>query len=419
MRRLFLCLFISFGLSAQKKYTVEECIDLALHHHPDVMLQNLYVLRTKNTLEQTHKNRLPNVSASVSSGLNGGRSIDPFSNSFVQRTVTYNSVGISGNINLFNGLALRNRVLQGQVNAEAEQNQLEVVKKEIKLAVIEAYMKVVLSQQMVELQQENEKDILNQLTAVTEQIKEGVLATYNRTETEAQLAATRFELMSVQNQLILSKASLAQLMMIKEGFEVTIPEISRPELLTARPNLSFHPALRVLEKRVRSARYGIDIAKAEKLPRLSLNGGLGTSYSSAAAGEFAYFRQLGHNFNQYLGVGLSIPVYTNAETRIEAARIEEKITRKQKEKQEIQLNQQADNLVLEVNTLREKVKSSDINLAAQSTLYAGAKEKYKEGLINNLELNTYRLNLEKARVQHIQSQTELYFKSSVLKVFFE
>lgn len=78
-----------------------------------------------------------------------------------------------------------------------------------------------------------------------------------------------------------------------------------------------------------------------------------------------------------------------------------------------------ENLLLEINSLKEKIKSSEVNVAAQSALYAGAKEKYKEGLINSLELNTYRLNLEKANVQHIQVKNELYFKTEILRSFYE
>lgn len=419
MKLLVFVLFFSFGVSAQKKFTLEECINMTLSHHPDVILQNLNILRAENTIEQAQKNRLPNVSTSLSGGLNGGRSIDPFSNSFVQRTVSYNSLGLSGNWNLFNGFALKKQILQSKVNTEAEQNQLEVVKKELKFAVIEAFMNFAVNQQLVILQKENERDILSQMESVMERIKEGVLASYNRTETEAQLASTRFELINSQNNLKLSKMILGHLMMLKGDFELILPEISEPKLDIQKPSLSFHPALRLSEKRIVSAGYGIDIARANRLPKLSLNAGLGTSYSSFAAQEFAYFRQLGHNFNQYLGLSLSIPVYTNVKTRIEAARIEERIARKQKEKQELQLSQQTETLSLEVSTLKEKLKNSSVNVSSQSTLYEGAKEKYKEGLINNLELNTYRLNLERARVQHIQTETEHYFKQEVIKAFYE
>lgn len=420
MKLLPLILLLNLNVFAQRIYTLEECIERTLSYNPDVMLQNLNIQKAQNTLIQAKNSRLPNISTSFSSGLNGGRSIDPFSNSFVQRTLSYNSYGISGSWNFFNGFALRNQIFQNRVNAEAEQDQLELVKKELKFSVIESFMNIVVNQQLFTLQQENEQDLLSQMESVVERIKEGVLARYNRTEVEAQLASTRFELINAQNNLKLSKTSLGQLMILKGDFELVIPEISDFQSdIAPTTSLSFHPALRVLEKRIVSARYGIDMAQSERLPRISLNGGLGTSYSSAAVDEFSYFRQLGYNFNQYLGLSLSIPIYANLKPRIIAAKIDEKIAYKQKEKQEIQLYQQSEALVFEVSILKEKLKSSTVNKATQATLYEGAKEKYKEGLINNLELNTHRLNLEKAKIQHIQTEAELYFKSEILRVFYE
>lgn len=406
----------------QKAYTLEECINLAQSRHPDVIIQNLNILRSQSTLEQTRKSRFPTVSGSLSNGLNGGRSIDPFSNSFVQQTISYSSYGLSGNWNVYNGSSIKYQIQQNKLGLEAEQIQLLQVKRDLKFAVIEAFMNVMINGQLLKIQKENKNDLLSQLESINERIREGVLASYNRTETEAQLANLNFEIVNAENNLKLSGIALGQLMMLKDEVKITVPEnTEKVKIVDRRQNLNFYPALRVLDKQIASAKYGINLAKAERLPKVSLNGSLGTSYSSAAVGEYSYFRQLGYNFNQYLGMSLSIPIYSSGltQTRIEAAKIEERIVRQQKEKQSIQLNQQVESLNIEIESLREKLKSSTANVQAQEKLYAGAKEKYKEGLINNLEVNTYRLNLEKAKIQQAQTQCELYFKSEILETFFE
>lgn len=417
MRLLIICLLASWVSYGQQSYTLEECITRAQQQHPDVLLQNLNVARAENTFSQSVKSRIPVISGSVSTGLNGGRSIDPFSNSFVQRTISYNSFGLSGNWTVFNGFSLRNQMGKNRINAETEQVQLEVVRKEIKLAVIDAYREVVISYELIRLQQEGVQDLLDQTEAVRERVKEGMMASYSLIETEAQLAEARFEQATAENTYRLAKAVLAQLLMTKEDFGVVVPDVSPLIVIPQSPGA--HPILQVLDLRIRAAQYGIAVARAERYPRLSLNAGLGTSYSSGAVSEFNYFRQLGHNFNQFVGLGLSVPVFSNglATARIEAAGIEEKITRRQKEKAEFQLNQQVETLQLELSSLREKLKSAEINGKAQSRLYEGAKEKFKEGLINQLELNTYRLNMEKVRVRYIQTQYELFFKNEMLKEF--
>jgi len=419
MRLLIIFLLASLGTYGQKSYSLEECIALAQQQHPDVLLQNLNIARAENTLRQSVKSRIPVVSGSVSTGLNGGRSIDPFSNSFVQRTISYNSFGMSAGGSLFNGFSLHNQVERNRRNKEAEQIQLETVRKEIKIAVIESYANVVVSRKLIRLQEESVQDLTTQAEAIQERVKEGVMASYSLTETQAQLATARFELVSAENNYRLAKSALAQLMMIKEDFEVDIPEI--PSSVLVPETHGIHPALQVWDLRIRAAEYGVALARAEKYPRLSLNLGLGTSYSSAAIGEFSYTKQLSHNFNQFASLGLSIPLFSNGliNARMDAARMEEKITRKQREKTEIQLSQQAETLKLEVAFLEEKLKSATVNTQAQALLYESAKEKFKEGLVNQLELNTYRLNREKSQVQFIQTQYELYFRNEVLKEFLD
>lgn len=419
MKGLIFFLLLCISASAQKSYSLAECIAQAQQQNPDVLLQSLQISRAGTTLDQSLKSRLPIVSGSVSSGLNGGRSIDPFTNSFVQRNISYNSFNVSTSWPLFNGFSLRNQIEKNRVNKEAEQVQLEVVRKEMKLAVIEAYGNVVIRHELIRLQREGLQDLQEQAVSVKERTKEGLMASFSLIETEAQVANARFELTIAESNHLLAKKLLAQLMMTDDDFEVRVPQLSL--LLSVPKNAEQHPALQLWDERIRSARYGVDIARAERYPRLFLNLGLGTSYSSGAVNEFSYFQQLGHNFNQFAGLSLSIPVFSNGQTasRIEVARIEEKIVRIQKNKAEIQLNSQIETLKLELTTLKEKFNSAEINLEAQTQLYEATKEKFKEGLVNQMELNTYRLNREKAQLQHIQTRYELYFKNKILETFFE
>lgn len=416
MRGLLFCLLFSLGASAQKSYTLAECIDLARQHHPDVALQNLIISRAQNTLEQSLKSRLPTVSGSVSSGLNGGRSIDPFSNGFVQRTISYNSFNVSTGWVLFNGFSLRNQIEKNRENKITEEWQMEVVRKDMALAVTEAYANAVINRELIRLQQESLQDLLNQAASVKEQIKEGVMASYALTEAEAHLANARFELIQVENNYLLAKKMLAQLMMTNEDFEVLVPQVTLPPLVPRAGGL--HPALRVWDRRIRAAQIGVAMARAERYPRLSVNLGLGTSYSSGAVSEFSYLQQLSYNFNQFAGLSLSMPLlFGQAGTRINAAKVEEKIVHTQRKKTELQLTQQAEALKLELTTLEKKLQSAETNANAQTLLYEGAKEKFKEGLVNQLELNTYRLNMEKSKIQFTQTRYEIYFKYLALKEF--
>lgn len=419
MRKLMILLLFSFQLNAQQLFSLEDCIQNTLSQHPDVIIQQYRILKAKNDFKLLSKSRFPGFSASASGGLNGGRSIDPFSNSFVQNTVGFNAMSVSGNVNLFNGFALRTQLAQSKITGEIENLQIELLKKELKVAVVEAFMQVVFSKQLISLHQESEQDLTEQQKSIQEKVNEGLLASYNLTEVEAQLATARFDIMSATNDLTLAKNQLAQLMQFQGDFDISVPPLDLPPAGSARPVINFHPSLRIIDKEIESNRLNQRLIQSEKYPGLSLSAGLGTSYSSAAMSEFSYFNQLSYNFNQYTAISLSIPISYLVKTKITGAKIEEQIIKKQKNKQMLNIKQQIGNLELEINNLKEKIKSAKVNLNAQEELYAGAKEKYNEGMISNLELNTYRLNLERAKVQLAQSQTEYYFKLILLNTILE
>lgn len=421
MKLLVQLLFCSLVSLAQATYTLEDCIEMAIRNHPDVTIQNLNIEQTRAILNQALKSRFPTLAISISNGINGGRNIDPFTNSFVQRTVSYNSYGLSGNWKLFNGFSLKNQIEQKKLSVQAEEIQLNSIKSNLKQEVIQAYMNVVIYEKLTELYRENEKDLLNQLESINEKIKEGALASYNRVETEAFLANSRFELLNSENNLKLAKVLLKQLIQSEKEFDIQTPQIPKHVVSENRNSIPLHSTLLVLDKKVQAAQYGVDVAKAGRLPSLSLNMGMGTSYSSAAADEFNYLKQLGHNFNQFLSFGLNIPILSNGQVnhRIQSEKIGEKIALIQRDKQELLLNQDIETRKLEISSLQANIESSEINVRAQSILYDGAKEKFREGLINNLELNTYRLNLERIKIQHIQIEYELFYKNEMLKIFYE
>lgn len=419
MKFFFYFYFICGSLCGQKLLSLEECLNLSQSHNAEIIFQNLNRQKIRNSEDQIKRSRAPEIFTSISNGLNGGRSIDPFSNSFVQRTVTYNSFSISGNFTIFNGFMLKNQILQSKINSEISEYQLAKIKKEVKIAVLLAYMNALIKQQQVSIHQENLNDVISQGEYIEEKIKEGILAKYNRTEYKAQLTANRYELIIIQNELKSSKNILKQLISLDEDFELEIPRMTELLSLNEIQDLHYYPLFNILDNEIISAQYSLAVAKSAKLPKISISAGLGTSYSSAAKQDFSYFKQLGYNFNQYLGLGISIPIYNKASLQITSAKIDEKIAITKKKVQIIELRQIIDALSIEINSLRERVNSSVANVEFQQILYNGAKERYYEGLISYINLNTYRLNFEKAKIQNMQDELEVYFKQKIMNIYLE
>ena len=416
---LLFCLFY-FDLNAQKAYTLEECIETAFRQSPDIQIQNLVTLQASDAYSYSKKNIYPSVSGSFSQGMNGGRSIDPFTNSFIQRSISSNSIGLGTNWTIFNGFALKNQIALNKNGFDTEKMQMLLRKKELKTNVILAFMQVLITQELLKISQEQRKDLESQLEVLKEKVKEGILPKSQISDFEAQIANVFFEEYSAKNNLELAKLNLSQWLGFSSKTAIEVKDLKNTFPKTWEFS-KMHPAQKILDLKCTEAKLGKRIAEAAKYPTLSLNGGFGSAYSSAAASEFSYFNQLNYNFNQYLRLGLNIPIYSNGQikAKIANATIQEQIVKKQMDQQNLKLNQEFEKQKMEIALLTEKLNFTETNLRIQNKAYLAAKERFTEGIINSVELNTFRVSVEKAKVIQIQTQIELNYKSLILETFLE
>jgi outer membrane protein len=421
MWKLFLGLvLLSLNINAQKLLSLEECIETALRQSPEVQIQNLSILQALEIYRYSKLNQFPSVSGNVSQGINGGRSIDPFSNSFVQRNISSNSFGIGANWNVFNGFSLKYQLEQNKNNILTEKQILELRKKELKIGVTGAFMDVLLRQELEKISAEQKKDLESQLVVLKDKVKEGILPSSQLNDFEAQLANVAFEEYSAKNNVLLAKLNLGQWLgyASKTDFELKNQKTQTANLFEFNKQ---HPSLKILNTKQTIAKLNLNIAKAAKYPSVSISGGLGSAYSSAASAEYNYFKQLGFNLNQYFRIGINVPIYSNGQvlSKIAGANIQEQIIKKEIEQQDLKLNQDFEKQKLEIDLLTEKLKFAEANITIQNKTYLAAKERFSEGLINSVELNTFRLNAEKAKITASQTQIELYFKKVLLETFLE
>src|SRR5689334_5354675 len=114
MNRVFICvviLFFSTSARAQT-YSLQPCIDSALKNDIPVQQSGLTARAAEINLKQSRNNLLPDLNANVNHGMNSGRSIDPFTNTYVNQSVNTASYALNSGIIVFNGLNLQNIIRQ-------------------------------------------------------------------------------------------------------------------------------------------------------------------------------------------------------------------------------------------------------------------------------------------------------------------
>jgi len=119
-------------------------------------------------------------------------------------------------------------------------------------------------------------------------VESGVQPKGNLLDVVATLASDEEKLITAQNNLDLALLNLAQLLQLpKEGFDVEdvildvkanpLPYANVKEVYTK--SLSLRPEIKSAQLSIKNAELGIEVAKADYLPSLSMNVGLNTFYN--------------------------------------------------------------------------------------------------------------------------------------------
>ena len=123
------------GLFGQQM-TLEDCITEAIHRSLDVKNAALLQQSAEREVHRAKFAAYPNLNLNYNIGINNGRSIDPFTNSYINTGLTFSNLGLSSGLTLFNGFRIKNRKKQARFDQLASQEEVEQTKEMLTLEVM-------------------------------------------------------------------------------------------------------------------------------------------------------------------------------------------------------------------------------------------------------------------------------------------
>ena len=452
-------LFVSPNTYAQTLWSLEDCLQYGLANNLQIQQGQLNVDLQRSNLIQARANQLPNLNASATHGVNTGRTIDPFTNTFATESVRSNNFGISGGLILFNGLQVRNAINQAETNLEANRHDVEKMENDMVLAITSGFLQILFAYEMLAVANGSHALSLLQVERTRRLVEAGVLARGSLLSIEAQAATDELQVVNAQNRLDLAYLDLAQLLRIEDiqNFRIRVPEIEVEDIedVSYSPMQIFsfavnnQPDIRSANLRIASAEYGLKIAKGARSPALSFRGSYGTGYSGAireitdivvgsreigitAGGErvfgpaFDYvtrvkpFRnQLEDNLNRSISFVLTIPILNNlqvnnsisrARISLESAQINQQMVRDQFFKS-IQMAH------ADAKAALKRYHSTAKNVEALEEAFRYAAQKFELGMVNSFEYNDAKNRLTFAKSEQVQAKFDFVFRTLVLDFY--
>ena len=454
--------FVQAQTDSSGIYTLQQCVEIAFKNNLELKQAELQAEGTRIDYKQAKNNLLPAVSGGVEHGLNQGRSIDPFSNSYLNQNINYANWGLNGGIVLFNGLSYQYAAKQQSLANKAGNMDVQQNKDNLTINIIVAYLQVLSSEDLL-VQIRNQADLSKkQVDRLDILNQEGAVTPSQFYDLKGQLANDQISLINTQNQLEAAKLTLAQLMNQPYRTDIRLERISTEQFLNNYEGTAesiYQKALQELAQvkavqlRRQSAEMGLKAWKGQLWPTFSLNAGLYTNYSNAArtasligsndlpSGDYVlinsakepvyttvndykqlkipYGDQFKNNYSTNVNFAIRIPILNSFQTRnqISKSRLTLQNANYVEQATRIRLQQAVEQAYLNMNATYNRYKAILQQVDAFKESFAATEARFNEGVLNSVDYLTAKNNLDRASTSLITAKYEYVFRTRILDYY--
>ncbi len=424
-----LLILSSVNLQAQEKITLKRATELVVENNLQIKQAQFSEAISDENLKQSRNSVFPSLNANTNLRFAFGRSIDPQTDQFVNEAVTSSNGSLSSNTPLFGGFQIRNTIAQNKLQLEADKSFTQKVKNDLILAVVTNYLTVLNSQDLLTAAMQ-QLDISKQQLDIEQKFFDvGNRTLADLSQAKSQVATAELNVTNAQNQVDLAFLNLAQLLERDPAipFEVEKPAVNDVATVNTAysaaevyksASVNF-PDIKLAELRKLVLQKEIDIAKSGYYPSLNLQTGLNSGYSNRSFGNKTFGDQIQDNFNQFVGFGLSIPLFNgySARSAVRRARINLQNGEVNEQIAKNNLNKVINQAVYDLRAAEKRYYSAQTAFQSSRDAFNVIEQRYAVGLVNSLDFNLAQTNLNKAQFDQIQARYDLIFRSKVIDYY--
>lgn len=460
---LWALLGFQLGLQAQEtqSYTLQQCLDLAMKQNQAVLNASYQVQGNDAVLQQATAAALPSVSGYASQGISTGKSINPYTNAFINQEVGTGQYGINAGMTLFSGLSTIHTIRQNALACKAGKMDYEQAKIDISIQVVLAYLQILNSEELV-------NQALSQMAATQTQLdrlntlqKNDAVSPSVLYDTRGQLANDKLSLISAKAALVTAKLAMGQLLNMTFQAGATFEKIDRGmELQAPSAQVASYegiaqamPAVKASALRTTGTLKRVHAAKGNLFPVLSLNGSLGSNYSSAALSQrfmssadeatgayvtsggtvlpvyesrnnylsekIGFNDQVRNNFNSYVGLSLQVPLFNGLKnrTQVEQAKVAHLQAGVQEKSTAVRYASLIMQLITDLNNAYERYTVIQQQASDYEASFKIATVKFEKGALTTFEYTTAKNNFDKASANLISARYDYLFRGKVLELY--
>lgn len=440
---LYVCL-ISLGVQAQntpKNWTLQDCINHAIQNNISVKGAELDKELSEINQRGALGSFLPSVGANANHSWNVGLNQNITTGLLENQTTQFSSFSLNSNIVIYNGLQNQNRYRRSQMAKIAADYQLTKIQEDVALNVANSYLQILFNKENVKIQQQQLLANELQLKRSEELVKGGRIPQGDLLNLKATVAQNKQQLIVAENNLYISKLSLAQLLLLDNPSTFDIAsadyEVENSSILLQTPSAIFEKAkqerieIKIAQANTELAQKDITIAKGAMMPTLSGFYSFNTRISYADIPKFEngvlvsaspppFTDQFRDNKGHSFGVSLSVPIFSGFATRnsIDRSKVAFERAKLNAKQAEINLERTIHTAYSDTQAALKTYEATQETVKSRSEALRYAKERYEAGMSNSFDLNQAQTLMATAEADVIKAKYDYLFRLKILELYF-
>lgn len=407
---------------AAKQWSLRDCIDYALANNIKLQKAKIQEYSALEDVKQSQSALLPSLNLSTSQNVSytpwpqQGRATvaDGYVQSSVDKVYYNGSYSLMGNWTVWNGNKNRNNVKLNKLAVEQARLDSATTANSVLEQIAQLYVQILYSNEAISVTKESLKTSQTNEQRGKTMVEVGKMSRADLAQLTAQRAQDEYAIVEAESNLRNYKRQLKELLQITsdEEFDIVVPTTTDNMALEAVPalndvyaaSLEQRPEIKNAKLGIESSDLGIKVAKAGRMPTVSLNAGVTTSTSSMS--DNALGTQMKNNFSLGGGVTVSIPLFDNRQTKtaVNKAKLQKQSYLLDLQDKQTTLYSTIENYWLQAVTNQNKFKAARISTESAQASYELLSEQFKQGLKNTVELMTGKTNLLQAQQNELQSK---------------
>lgn len=431
-------LLLPAGMKAEddmpKQWTLRNCIDYALEHNITIRRNRINVESTQEDVKTAKADFLPSLSGNISQRIvnrpnsASGTIISGDNITTSESKTSYNgSYGIDASWTVYNGSKRVNTLKQQQLNSRIAELTVDESENSIEENITQLYVQILYSAEAVKVNESTLEVSQKEFERGQELFNAGSIASSDLAQLEAQVSNDNYQLVTSQTTLQNYKLQLKQLLELDGDFEMDLflPQLDDSSVLIPLPTkddvyqtaLNLRPEIESGKLNIEAADMNIKITRAGYIPSLSLSAGIGTT--NANGNDFSFSEQVKQNWNNSIGLTLSIPIFDKRQTKsaVNKAKLQRQTSELDLMDNQKTLYKTIESLWLSANSAQQQYVAATQKLKSTQASYALVSEQFNLGMKNTVELLTEKNNLLSAQQETLQAKYTAILNAGLLRFY--